>query len=123
MWSAADGVLGRGDGLWGEGKWVSRKMNGVGGEGGLRMDPQRKERKWEVVGCRKNGKVEDEWCWGEADCGRIRRGKSKNGRSLGAGRREGGRWMAPGGGTHCGRIRREKSKNEGCCNAVGAIAQ
>ena len=32
MRSAADGVLGRGDGLWGEGKWVSRKMNGVGGK-------------------------------------------------------------------------------------------
>ena len=59
MRSAADGVFGRGDGLWREGKWVSRKMNGVGGEGGLWTDPQRKERKWEVVGCRKNGKEED----------------------------------------------------------------
>ena len=54
--SATDGVLGRGDGLWGEGNWVSRKMNGVGGEGGLRTDLQRKERKWEVVGCLKTSK-------------------------------------------------------------------
>ena len=73
-------------------------MNAVGGEGGLLTDPQRKERKWEVVGCRKNGKEEDEWCRGEADCGRIRREKSKNRWSLGAGRREGSRWMASGGG-------------------------
>ena len=43
VWSTADGVLGRGDGLWGEGKWVRRKMNGVGGKGGLRTDPQRNE--------------------------------------------------------------------------------
>ena len=51
----ADGVFRRGGGLWGEGKWVSKKMNGVGGESGLRTDPQRKEQKWEVMGCRKNG--------------------------------------------------------------------
>ena len=101
MRSTADGVLGRGDELWGEGKWVRRKMNGIGGEGGLRTDPQRKERRWEVVGCRKNGKEEDEWRRGEADCGRIRREKSKNGRSLGAGRREGSRWKASGGGADC----------------------
>ena len=43
MRSTADGVFRRGGGLWGEGKWVSRKMNGVGGESGLRTDPQRKE--------------------------------------------------------------------------------
>ena len=75
------------------------------------------------MGFRKNGKEEDEWRRGEADCGRIRRGKSKNGRSLGAGRREGSRWMASGGGADCGRIRRERCKNEGCCNAVGARGQ
>ena len=87
MRSTADGVFRRGDGLWGEGKWVSRKMNGVGGESGLRTDLQRKEQMWEVMGCRKNGKEEDEWRRGEADCERIRREKSKNGISLGAGRR------------------------------------
>ena len=54
--STADGVFRREGGLWGEGKWVRRKMDGVGGEGGLRTDLQRKEPKWEVVGCRKNGK-------------------------------------------------------------------
>ena len=75
------------------------------------------------MGCRKNGKKEDEWRQGEADCGRIRREKSKNGRSLGAGRRVGSRWMASGGGADCGRMRRERSKNEGCCNAVGARGQ
>ena len=56
MWSAADGVLGRGDGLWGEGKWVRRKMNGVGREGGLRTDPQSQEKKWEVIGRREEGR-------------------------------------------------------------------
>ena len=80
MRSTADGVFRWEDGLWGEGKWVRRKMNGVGGEGRLRTDPQRKERKWEVVGSSKNGKEEDEWSRGEADCGEIRREESKNGR-------------------------------------------
>jgi len=55
------GCLKRGDGLWGEGKRVRRKMNGVGGESELRTDPQRKEQKWEVMGYRKNGMEEDEW--------------------------------------------------------------
>ena len=36
---------------------------------------------------------------GRADCGRIRRKKSKNERLSGAGRREGGRLMASGGGS------------------------
>ena len=123
MRSAGDGVLGRGDGLWGEGKWVRRKMNGVGGESGLRTDPQRKEQKCEVMGCKKKSKEEYEWGRGEADSGRIRSEKSKNGRSLGVGSREGSRWMASGGGADCGRIRREKSKNKGCCNTVGARGQ
>ena len=123
MRSTADGVFSRGGGLWGEGKLVSRKMNGVGGESGLRTDPQRKEQKWEVMGCRKYGKEEDEWRRGEEDCGRIRREKSKNGRLLGAVRREGSRWMASGGGADCGLIRSERSKKEGCCNAVGARGQ
>ena len=56
MQRTADAVLGRGVGLWGEGKLVRRKIKGVGGGGGLRTDPQRKKRKWEVVGCRKNSK-------------------------------------------------------------------
>ena len=123
MPSTADGVFRRGGGLWGEGKWVSKKMNGVGGESGLRTDPQRKEQKWEVMGCRKNGKEEDEGRRGEADCRQIRRERSNNGGSLGAGRREGSRWMMSGGGADCGRIHRERSKDEGCCNAVSARGQ
>ena len=97
MRSTADGVFRRRGRLGGEGKWVRRKIFGVGGESGLRRDPQRKELEWEVMGCRKNGKAEDKWRRWEADCRRIHREKSKNGRSLGAGRREGSRWMASGG--------------------------
>lgn len=63
-------------------------MNCVGGERGLLTDPQSKERKWEVIGCWKNCKKEDEWHQGKAECGQICREKSINGRLLGAGRRE-----------------------------------
>ena len=37
------GSLKRGDGLWGEGKWVRGKIKDVGGESRLRTGPQRKE--------------------------------------------------------------------------------
>ena len=97
-------------------------MNGVREESGLRMDLQRKERMWEGIGCRKKGE-EDEWSRREADCGWIRREMSKNGRLLGAGRREGSRWNASGVRAECERICREKSKIEGCYNAVGARGQ
>ena len=53
MRSTTDRVFRRGGGLWGEGKWVCRKMNGVGGKSRLRTDPQRKEQKWEVMGAGK----------------------------------------------------------------------
>ena len=53
MRSTADGVFSRGGGLWGEGKCVSRKMNGVGGESGLRTDPQRKEQSGRLWGAAK----------------------------------------------------------------------
>ena len=49
MRSAADGVLGRGDGLWGEGKWVSRKMNSVGG--GRRTADGSAKKRAKVGGC------------------------------------------------------------------------
>ena len=58
-----------------------------GGEGGLRTDPQRKERKWEVVGCRKNGKEEDEW----------RRGKRTADGSAEERAKMGGHWAQGGG--------------------------
>ena len=44
------------------------------------------------MGCKKNGKEEDEWRRGGADCGRIRREKSKNGGVIGY-REEGRRKM------------------------------
>ena len=53
MRSTTDGVFRRGGGLWGEGKWVSRKMNGVRGESGLRTDPQRKEQSGRLWGAGK----------------------------------------------------------------------
>ena len=56
MRSTADGALGGGDGVWGEGKCVRKKMNGVGGEDGLQTDLQRKEQKWKVIGGREEGK-------------------------------------------------------------------
>jgi hypothetical protein len=59
--STTHGVFRGGDGLWGERKRVRRKMNGVRKRSGLRTDPQRKEQKWEVMGCRKSGREDDEW--------------------------------------------------------------
>ena len=53
MRSTADGVFRSGGELWGEGKWVSRKRNGVGGESGLRTDPQRKEQSGRLWGAGK----------------------------------------------------------------------
>ena len=49
MWSTADRMFKEGgDGLWGEGKSIRRKMNSIGGESRLRPDPQRKE---QTEGC------------------------------------------------------------------------
>ena len=53
MRSTADRVFRRGGGLWGEGKWVRRKMNGVGGASGLPTDPQRKEQSGRLWGAGK----------------------------------------------------------------------
>ena len=53
MRSTADRLFRRGGGLGGEGKAVSRKMNGVEGESGLRRDPQRKEQSGRLWGAGK----------------------------------------------------------------------
>ena len=46
-----------------------------------------------------------------ADCGRIRKEKSENGRIWGEGKRVRKRMNGVGGGADCGRIRKEKSEN------------
>ena len=48
---------------------------------------------------------------GGADCGRIRKEKSENGRLWHEGRRVRKRMNGVGGGADCGRIRKEKSVN------------
>ena len=82
MRGTADRVLRRGDGLWREGKWVRRRMTGVGGEGGLRTELQsgrlwgaakRVRRKMHGVGgkrtaygsAEKRGKMASHWVQGE----------------------------------------------------------
>ena len=47
-----------------------------------------------------------------ADCGRIHKEKSKNGRIWGEGKRVLKRMNGVGGGADCGRICKEKSENE-----------
>ena len=46
-----------------------------------------------------------------ADCGRIRKEKSENGRIWGEGKRVRKRMNGVGGGAHCGGIRKEQSEN------------
>ena len=54
------------------------------GGSGLRTDPQRKEQKWGVIGCREEGRRKMNGVGGGVDCGRIRTEKSKNERCCNA---------------------------------------
>ena len=66
-------------GYGGAGKWVSRKMIGVGGESGLRTDPQRKEQSGRLWGAGKTVRRKMNGVGGERTADRSAEERAKMG--------------------------------------------